>query len=130
MIALDTHIVIWLGEASGHLSSTARRVIDEAETNGRPIVVSSVSLYEIAWGILRGRIQSSLPIDELLAKIERQFIIRSMGPVIALTAAQLPASFPGDPFDRIIAATAIVEGLPLVTADRNIRRSRAVRTLW
>ena len=37
---------------------------------------------------------------------------------------------PSDPFDRIIAATAIVEGIPLLTADKNIRRSRALRTLW
>jgi PIN domain nuclease of toxin-antitoxin system len=92
--------------------------------------VSAISLFEIVWGILRGRIQSSLPVDELLVRIERQFTIRSVSPAIAKTAAQLPTSFPSDPFDRIIAATAIVEGLPLVTADRNIRRSRALRTLW
>jgi len=36
----------------------------------------------------------------------------------------------GDPMDRIITATAMVEGVPLVTADRNIRRSRLVKTIW
>jgi PIN domain nuclease of toxin-antitoxin system len=130
MIALDTHIVIWLGEDSSRISSTARHVIDEAGTTGQSMVVSAISLFEIVWGILRGRIQSSLPVDELLVRIERQFTIRSVSPAIAQTAAQLPSTFPSDPFDRIIAATAIVEGLPLVTADRNIRRSRALRTLW
>jgi len=35
-----------------------------------------------------------------------------------------------DPADRIIGATALVEGLTLITADRAIRRSRAVRTIW
>ena len=45
-------------------------------------------------------------------------------------AAQFPSSFPSDPMDRIIAATAIVEGFPLLTADRNIRRSKLVKTIW
>jgi PIN domain nuclease of toxin-antitoxin system len=42
----------------------------------------------------------------------------------------LPASYPKDPADRIIGATALVEGLSLLTADREIRRSRAVQTIW
>jgi PIN domain nuclease of toxin-antitoxin system len=42
----------------------------------------------------------------------------------------LPASYPEDPADRIIGATALVEGLPLLTADREIRRSKAVQTIW
>jgi PIN domain nuclease of toxin-antitoxin system len=73
---------------------------------------------------------SSVPLEDLLAEIERRFIVRLLSPQIALAAAQLPPTFPSDPFDRIIAATAIVERVPLLTADRNIRRSRAVRTIW
>jgi hypothetical protein len=38
--------------------------------------------------------------------------------------------YPKDPADRIIGATALVEGLFLLTADRGIRRSKAVRTIW
>jgi PIN domain nuclease of toxin-antitoxin system len=45
-------------------------------------------------------------------------------------AAHFPPSFPSDPFDRIIAATARVRGLRLVTADERIQRSGVVETIW
>jgi len=43
---------------------------------------------------------------------------------------RLPGQFPKDPADRLIAATAMVEGIALVTADLRIRRSKAVETVW
>jgi PIN domain nuclease of toxin-antitoxin system len=49
---------------------------------------------------------------------------------VCARAVGLPLSFPKDPADRIIAATALVEGLCLLTADREIRRSRVVQTIW
>ena len=51
-------------------------------------------------------------------------------PAIAAIAAGFPREFPGDPGDRLIAATAIAHGLALVTADAAIRQSRQVRTIW
>ena len=130
MIVLDTHVVIWLAEDPGKVSLPAKRAIEELETSGHKPIISGQSLYEIAWGVVRGRILSSLPIEELLAEVERRLIVRPLTSQIALAAAQLPAPFPTDPFDRIIAATAIVERAPLLTADQRVRRSRAVRTLW
>jgi len=130
VIVLDTHVVIWLAEDPGKVSLPAKRAIEELETSGHRPIISGQSLYEIAWGVVRGRILSSLPIEELLAEVERRLIVRPLTSQIALAAAQLPAAFPTDPFDRIIAATAIVERAPLLTADQRIRRSHAVRTLW
>jgi PIN domain nuclease of toxin-antitoxin system len=130
VIVLDTHVVIWLAEDPGKVSLPAKRAIEELETSGHKPIISGQSLYEIAWGVVRGRILSSLPIEELLAEVERRFIVRLLTSQIAIAAAQLPAPFPTDPFDRIIAATAIVERAPLLTADQRVRRSRAVRTLW
>jgi PIN domain nuclease of toxin-antitoxin system len=49
---------------------------------------------------------------------------------ICIRAYDLPASYPNDPVDRIIGATALVEGLTLITADAAIRKSRAVPTIW
>jgi PIN domain nuclease of toxin-antitoxin system len=130
VIVLDTHVLLWLLEDPDHLSLAASTAIREVEKSGHRPTVSGQSLYEIAWGVLRGRILSAMSLEDLLAYIERRFIVRPLTRQIALAAAQLPSTFPSDPFDRIIAATAIVERVPLVTADQNIRRSRALRTMW
>jgi PIN domain nuclease of toxin-antitoxin system len=130
VIVLDTHVVLWLGESPEKVSLPAKRAIQELESKGQKLIIAGQSLYEIAWGVVRGRILSSLPVEELLAEVERRFIVRPLTPQIALAAAQLPVSFPSDPFDRIIAATAIVERIPLLTVDQNILRSRALRTIW
>lgn len=129
-MVLDTHVLIWTGENPDRLSSLAEAAIAQAASDGMRLIVSSQSLYEIAWGIARGRIKSALRVDRLLARIEARFQIRSLTSEIALAAAQLPPAFPSDPFDRIIAATAILEGVPLITADERIRNSGAVRTIW
>jgi PIN domain nuclease of toxin-antitoxin system len=58
------------------------------------------------------------------------FVILQLNSQIAARAAQLPVSYPRDPMDRIIGATAIVEDLPLVTADAQIQQSKAVKAIW
>jgi PIN domain nuclease of toxin-antitoxin system len=49
---------------------------------------------------------------------------------VCARALDLPPNYPNDPADRVIAATALVEGIPLVTADADIQRSKALRTVW
>lgn len=130
MIVLDTHVVLWLGENPGRLSRAAARAIESAVESGEGLMVSSASFYEIVLGIQRGRIESSVTIEELLAAIERRFMVAPMTAEIATAAAQLPTEFPSDPFDRIIAATAMAHRAALVTSDERIRKSRVLRTIW
>ncbi len=128
MILLDTHAAIWLALSPERLSSSARGVIGDNVPDG--LALSSQSLYEIAWLVVRRRILPNEPLDTLIHSLQSRFSVFPLTPAIAIMAAQLPATFPSDPFDRIIAATAIVEHIPLITADRHIRRSKAVRTIW
>jgi PIN domain nuclease of toxin-antitoxin system len=130
VIALDTNAVVWLGENPERLSRAAVRAIESAVESGEGLMVSSASFYEIALGIQRGRIETSATIEELLAAIERRFMVAPMTAEIATAAAQLPTEFPRDPFDRIIAATAMAHRAPLVTADEQIRKSRVLRVIW
>jgi PIN domain nuclease of toxin-antitoxin system len=128
MILLDTHAAIWLALNPERLSRSARGVIEDNVPAG--LALSAQSLYEIAWLIVRRRIVPNEPLDTFIHSLQSRFTVHPLTPAIAVTAAQLPATFPSDPFDRIIAATAIVESIPLLTADRDIRRSRALRTIW
>jgi PIN domain nuclease of toxin-antitoxin system len=128
MILLDTHAAIWLALSPERLSRSAHGAIAENVSAG--LALSAQSLYEIAWLVVRKRILPNGPLETFIHSLQSRFTVYPLTPTIAIAAAQLPATFPADPFDRIIAATAIVERSPLLTADRNIRRSRAVRTIW
>jgi PIN domain nuclease of toxin-antitoxin system len=128
VIAVDTHAFLWMVQDSPRLSAAARSAVLKIRPD--EIFVSTISLYEIAWLVERGRVEIGEPINRFIASIEARFHILAPDSRIAVAAAQLPVVFPSDPFDRIIAATAIVEGVPLITADRRIRKSRALRTIW
>ncbi len=62
--------------------------------------------------------------------MRRRFELAPLTADIAIAAAQLPADFPSGPFDRINAATAMAHRAVLITADEQIRCSRALRTVW
>lgn len=65
-----------------------------------------------------------------LSEVEKHFIVLPITASIALQAFELPPDYPKDPVDRIIGATALIKDIPLLTADREIRKSRAVPTIW
>jgi PIN domain nuclease of toxin-antitoxin system len=130
MILLDTHAVLWLLGAPERLSIAAVRALEDTAIAGTELAVSCLSLYEIAYGVARNRIVIRESIESFLAKVEADLLVLPVTRAIAIAAAGLISPFPGDPFDRIIAATALTEGIPLVTADERIRRSGVVRTIW
>ncbi|HTD56260.1 MAG TPA: type II toxin-antitoxin system VapC family toxin [Silvibacterium sp.] len=130
MIMLDSHIAVWLLLEPERLSKTAATAIRESGLGSPDPVISCVSLYEIAWTIRRGRIRSSLEPAQFLNKLLEFVRVIPFDEIIASTAAQLPLDFPSDPMDRLIAATASVYNVPLVTADFRIRGSGSVPTIW
>ena len=130
MILLDTHVVIWLSFEPRPLSLSANQAIREALARYEPLAISAVTLYELANATARGRIGTILSLDDLLKETATRFSVRPINEEIAARAVTLPADYPGDPMDRIIGATALVEGLQLITADQAIRRCAAVSTIW
>ena len=120
----------WMLAKPEKLSRRARRAIEQARTDHEGLAISAVTLYELAQGVVRNRMQVHAELDEILAQIEELVAVMPLTSAIAARAAKLPDGFPRDPFDRIIAATALVHGTLLVTADGPIRRSGAVATIW
>jgi PIN domain nuclease of toxin-antitoxin system len=94
--------------------------------------VSAVTWYELAWLAKHERIELSTPVRGWLEEIAHDVRTAGITPAIGDTAVALPSTFPGDPADRIIYATAIENGWRLITKDRNLRGHRHPRpiTLW
>ncbi len=130
MILLDTHVVLWVKSDSARLSAKAKVTIEEARRHAEGLAISGITLLELATLAKKGRIHLSISLESMLQEIEAQFVVLPISSRACARTLQLPASYPQDPADRIIAATALVEGLPLLTADREIRRSKALRTIW
>lgn len=128
-LLVDTHALQWWSAEPDRLGTAALEALEEAGE----VAVAAITWYELAWLARYGRISVSLPIDTWLADLARQVRTAALSPAIAATAAALPPSFPSDPADRLIYATAIEHGWHLVTKDSRLRRHRAspaVRTIW
>jgi PIN domain nuclease of toxin-antitoxin system len=69
-------------------------------------------------------------VEAFVEEIAARTAVRPITAKVAVLANQFPPSYPGDPCDRLIGATALAEGIPLVTKDRNIRSSKQVKTIW
>ncbi len=131
MILLDTQALVWAGLEPRRVPRRAARVIEQAVAR-QEIAIASVTLFEAAQLLARGKVEGrGAPgswLDELIAALSVQVV--ELTPEIALVAAHFPPTFPSDPFDRIIAATARVRGLRLVTADARVQASGVVETIW
>jgi PIN domain nuclease of toxin-antitoxin system len=130
VILVDTHIVVWLALDPSQLSRKARAAIDDARQNGDGLAISDITLLELAMLSSRGRIRLDISLESFLREVEARFIVLPISGRACVRALGLPVAYPNDPADRIIGATALVEGLALLTADRAIRQSRALRTIW
>ena len=130
LILLDTHVVIWLAQDYRRISAAARAAVAEARKRNRGLAISDITLLEIVRLANYGRINLIPDEETVLSQIETQFIVLPITVSIAMQAYDLPARYPNDPVDRIIGATALIEDIPLITADREIRKSRAIPAIW
>jgi PIN domain nuclease of toxin-antitoxin system len=130
VILLDTHVVLWLTTAPAKLSDKAKSAIEDARKGGDGLAISDITLLELATLVSKGRIHLDISLESFLQEVGSRFVVLPISGRACARAMVLPATYPKDPADRMIGATALVEGLSLLTADREIRRSRAVQTIW
>jgi PIN domain nuclease of toxin-antitoxin system len=117
---LDSHVLHWWSAEPDRISPAAGEAIGQADELG----VADISWFELAWLARHERIVVSIPIASWLGQLAAQVRTIPVTPAIAMAAVDLPASFPGDPADRLIYATAIERGWPLITKDQRLRAHR------
>jgi PIN domain nuclease of toxin-antitoxin system len=128
---LDTHTVLWYLENSGELSTLARTTIEDAVREARDVHVSAISLVETVYLVERRR----LPLTALellraaLADPNSGLFVAPLNRSVADVLQNIPRDVVPDMPDRIIAATALHLGLPLVTRDRRLQ-SAGIQTIW
>jgi len=129
MILLDTHVLIWMFNDPAKLSKNAVRAIRGAAGAGG-LAISAMTLWELAHLATRGGINPRGTVEAFVRKITAHVAIQPITVEIAVIASQFPATYPADPTDKLIGATALAEGMALVTADQKILQSNVVKTIW
>ena len=131
MIVIDTHVLVWWLSRAPGLSRKAERTLAAHGDRGQ-IIVSAISLLEIATAIRCGRLRLSMPLDRWLADMNSlpEIRVEPVSADIAVLAGGLAEPMHGDPADRLIVATTSILGVPLVTGDKKLQAYRGVKTIW
>jgi PIN domain nuclease of toxin-antitoxin system len=127
----DTHTALWYLLDDPKLSSLAKALILEAETTRRKVAISSISLVEVVYLVDKGRIPLSAYEDlaQALADPEHVFVEAVLSATIVESMRQVSRADVPDMPDRIVAATAVCFGVPVISRDRHIHAAN-LGTIW
>jgi PIN domain nuclease of toxin-antitoxin system len=128
VIVLDTHTFLWLRGSPQRLGKSAARALKNATRIGLP----TICLWEIAMLVAKKRIMLQGDVLEWVntALESSGVVLLDISPAIAAQTGRLPSTFHADPADRLIAATALVEHAPLLSADTKMAGVPGLRLLW
>ena len=131
MILLDTHAWVWFISNPEKLSKKAERSIHNAAQE-KDVLISCISAWEVALLVSKKRLELTMDVTEWISSSEKLPFIRFI-PVdnsIAVRSVYLPHSFHSDPADRIIIATSMKYGAPIVSMDEKILGFPHVQSVW
>lgn len=128
MIVVDTHALLWWRDKRPELSRRALQAIEAADRIGVP----APCCFELATLARQRRITFDRDAATWIrrATAADRVVVLPVTEEIAIEAGRLPETFPGDPVDRLVYATAVANGSRLVTRDRRITEHDPARVLW
>ena len=129
MILLDTHVLVWLTSEPAKLSKHANSAIRRASRGGG-IAISGITLWELGWLASHGRLQLTGTVEAYLEEVSSRVAVLPITTKVAALANLFSTDYSSDPCDRIIGATALAEGIALVTKDEKIRACEQIQTVW
>jgi PIN domain nuclease of toxin-antitoxin system len=127
----DTHTALWYLLKNPRLSATARQFMDDAAAAGHDIVLSPISLAEIVYLVEKNRLPASAYHELKNALADPDYVIEEAPFTVEIVDAmrQVPRADVPDMPDRIVAATGVYLGVPVINCDGRIRSSN-VHTVW
>lgn len=128
---LDTHAAIWYLLDATNPSQTVFSLIDGAAASGAPTYISTISLVEVVSLVERGRIAAHA-FDRFVNELGQDnpaFTVAPLDSRVAGVLRGIPRNIVPEMPDRIIAATALYLGLPLVTRDRRLQAA-GTHIIW
>ena len=128
---LDTHAAIWYLLDTKNLSEAVFSLIDGAAASGEPTYISAVSLVEVVYLVEHRRIAADA-FERFISELGQDNPAFKVAPLdynVASALRSIPRAKVPDMPDRIIAATALHLGLPLVTRDRRLQAA-GIQTIW
>jgi PIN domain nuclease of toxin-antitoxin system len=129
VVLLDTHVLLWWAVDPDRLSPAAAASLAAMERHGG--FASSISIWELGVKVHRGKLDLGISIEEFARRIRKSGLIELL-PVNTATwlrSLELPWDH-RDPADRVIVATALLQDVPLLTADTEILRFGGVSCVW
>ena len=120
-ILLDTHTWIWLIAEDNQISLPTKQIVATAQKKN-VLFGSVISIWEAANLVAKGRVRLGAGIEEWMDQSfsDNGIQLLSLSPAIAVESTRLPGNLHRDPADRILAATARIEGLTLLTRDTRL----------
>jgi PIN domain nuclease of toxin-antitoxin system len=127
---LDTHAFVWWATGGRRLGRAAARIFSRAERGLDVLRLPSVAAFEIALLVERGRVKTALPWRQWVEALESTPGLQVEPLLLADVERARELAALVDPFDRLVAATALRLECALVTADERIGASGLVPVVW
>jgi PIN domain nuclease of toxin-antitoxin system len=129
---IDTHTLVWHLTSDRRLSQAAQYIMQQADAGRDQVVIPSICVVELIYLMERGRVRTAL-MTQVLSAMQSpaaNYTVAALDAPVALAVRQVPRATVPDMPDRVIAATAIVRGLHLVTRDARLRALPDVTCVW
>jgi len=129
VICLDTHALLWWALDPKRLSKRAKEICARMEREGG--YASTISVWELALKVERKQLELPLSIEQFVERVQETRAVELV-PVVSeiwIRSARLPWAH-RDPADRVIYATAMMKGVPVLTRDELLRAQDPERCVW